>query len=158
MKNYYSGIVAIKSQIDSSSRVIFITEMGIKIFDYEIRNPLKSKDFYKVNYMMEPLSRKIIQKTLANDFGLLLQNANAGNVKYYKDKKEQNIGKVKHHGLRYFYFFDKESKNYNRILIKSALFKKAEVAFSGKEDFPPDSVKITHYGIKLKYAFRKLKQ
>ncbi len=158
MKNYYSGIVAIKPRGDSAHRVVFITEMGIKVFDYEIRNPFQNKDYYKVNYMMEPLSKKIIQKTLAKDFSLLLQDANHSSKKIFADRKNQQIAKITHNGLRFFYIFGKDSKMYNRILIKSALFKKAEVDFWANENFLPDSMKINHYGIKLKYAFGKLKQ
>lgn len=158
MKNYYSGIIAVKPMDDTVHRVVFITEMGIKIFDYEFKNPLQYKEYYKIHYMMEPLSKKIIQKTLANDLGILLQNADHNTRKLFSDNKNQKIVKVNNRGLRFFYIFGRDSENYNKILIKSALFKKAEVEFSVKENFPPDSVKIIHYGIRLKYQLSKLKQ
>lgn len=158
MKNYYSGIMAIKLQGDSIHRVVFITEMGIKIFDFEIRNPLENKKFYKVHYMMEPILKKIIQKTLANDLGMLLQNPLSCKKLLFKTDVEEQVVKIKNHGLRYYYVFDKDQTMYKKILFETALFKKGNVEFWNNSDDQPDSVKINHHGIKLNYTFRKLKQ
>jgi hypothetical protein len=158
MKNYYSGMMVIKHQSDSVSRVVFLTEMGIKVFDFEIRNPLKYKDYYKVFYIMEPMSKKIIQKTLANDLGLLLQNAGESDKKYYISKNNQNVVKIKNNCKHFFYLFEKDKGDFKVIDINSLCFKKVEVFFYGKPGLPPDSMNIHHLGMKLDYTFRRIKQ
>ena len=158
MKNYYSGIVAIKPFGDSLHRVVFMTELGMKIFDLEIKNPLKNKDFYTVHYMIEPMSKKIIQKTLAHDFGLLLQNPAEEKQLLYIGKNNENIFRIKNRRLRYFYIFEKGIEKYQKIMIESTCLKKTEVSYYGEENNYPDSIKINHMGIKLSYNFRKLKQ
>jgi len=158
MKNYYSGMMVIKHQSDSVSRVVFLTEMGIKVFDFEIRNPLNYKDFYKVFYIMEPLSKKIIQKTLANDLGLLLQNAGEKDKKYYISKNNEDIVKIKNHCKHYLYFFEKDKENFKVMDVHSLCLKKAEVFFYSHLGLPPDSISVHHSGMKLDYTFRRLKQ
>jgi hypothetical protein len=158
LKKYYSGIMVFRPQNDSLTRVVFVTEMGIKVFDFGISNPLKNKDNYKVYYIMEPMSKKIIQKTLINDIGLLLQDANQFPVKNYSDNKDQQIERIKIHGKRFFYTFDKEELQYHQINMNTCCSKKTEVGFFGKQNQSPDSVQINHFGIKLNYIFRRLKQ
>jgi len=158
MKNYYSGIMVLKPQNDSLTRVVFMTEMGIKIFDFEISNPLKYKNNFKVYYIMEPMSKKIIQKTLATDIGLLLLDGNNFPVNNYIDNNEKQIVRVKNHGKRFFYMFGKDHQQYNQIKVNTRCHKKTEVDFYRYQNQSPDSIKINHFGIKLSYTFRRLKQ
>ena len=158
LKNYYSGIVVIKPQNEDLHRVVFMTEMGVKIFDYEISNPIEKRDFYKIHYILEPLSRKIIKKTFANDFGSLLLNPKKSNRTIYTNKSGEQIVKIKNRSKRYFYVFTKDSEKFNKIQIEKCLQKKAELVFWGEDNAQPDSVQINHIGLKLNYTFRKLKQ
>ena len=158
MKNYYSGIVAIKPMKDSLHRVVFVTEMGMKIFDMEIRNPWRNKDFYTVYYMIEPMSKKIIQNTLARDFGMLLQNPTKEKIVQYEGKSEEKISRIKDKRMRYYYIFDNKQVNYHKIFVESPCFKKAEIDYFSIKNNYPDSIKIKHMGIRLQYIFRKLKQ
>lgn len=158
MKNYYSGILAIKPMGDSIHRVVFMTEMGMKIFDFEIRNPLKEKKFYTVHYMMEPISKKIIQRTLANDLGMLLQNPETKRKSYFISDTNEQIVRFKSNRLRYYYVFDAKKTNYKKILFETVIRKKGDVEFWVNTNEQPDSIKINHLGINLNYTFRKLKQ
>jgi hypothetical protein len=158
MKNYYSGLTVIKKQNDSISRVVFMTEMGIKVFDFEIQNPLNNKDFYKVFYIMEPISKKVIQKTLTNDIGLLLQNAGEFDKNYYISKNNLTVVKIKSHGRHFLYFFEKSKEYFKGIDVHSPCHKKSEVSFYGLPGLPPDSINIHHFGMKLNYTFRRIKQ
>jgi hypothetical protein len=157
MKNYYSGLLVIKPQSDSIKRVVFVTEMGVKIFDFEIRNPLLFKKFYKVNYIIEPMSKKMITNALANDIGFLCQN---GTVKFVDafSYNEQAVFRIKNGCKRYYYYYNQNEQNYSTIKVNSILFRKAEISFLGINNFAPDSIKIEHIGVNLNYVFRKIKQ
>ena len=157
MKNYYSGLMVIKSQNDSVKRLVFITEMGIKIFDIEIKNPLINKKYYTVNYIIEPLSRKMLVKTLANDLGMLCQN---GNVKFIDAfaNDENTFLRIKNRCKSYYYVYGMNEKNYSEIIVNSIFKQKSGIDFYGVNNFAPDSIKLKHFGLNLNYVFRRIKQ
>ncbi|PIV57770.1 MAG: hypothetical protein COS14_13090 [Bacteroidetes bacterium CG02_land_8_20_14_3_00_31_25] len=157
MKNYYSGLMVIKSQNDSVKRLVFITEMGIKIFDIEIKNPLINKKYYTVNYIIEPLSRKMLVKTLANDLGMLCQN---GNVKFIDAfaNDENTFLRIKNRYKSFYYIYGMNEKNYSQIIVNSIFKQKSGIDFYGVNNFAPDSIKLKHFGLNLNYVFRRIKQ
>jgi len=157
MKNYYSGLMVIKSQNDSVKRLVFITEMGIKIFDIEIKNPLNNKEYYNVNYIIEPFSRKMLVKTLANDLGMLCQN---GNVKFIDAfaNDEKTFLRIKNHCKSFYYIYGMNEKNYSEIIVSSMFKQKSNINFFGVNNFAPDSIKLKHFGLNLNYVFRRITQ
>lgn len=157
MKNYYSGLMVIKSQSDSVKRMVFITEMGIKIFDIEIKNPLINKKYYTVNYIIEPMSRKMIVKTLANDLGMLCQNGNVKFIDAYAND-EKTFLRIKNHCKSYYYIYGMNEKNYNEIIVNSMFKQKSDINFFEVNNFAPDSIKLKHNGLNLNYVFRRIKQ
>ena len=67
--NELTGIFIAKKINDTTHRVVFTTEFGNKLMDFEI-----SETDFKVNFILEELDRKILINTLTNDFRLLLRN------------------------------------------------------------------------------------
>jgi len=70
MKNHFSGLMVVKPFPDSSYRVVFLTEVGLKIFDMEFMPDRQ----VKVHYMMDAMKRKALVNTLSNDISLVLMN------------------------------------------------------------------------------------
>ncbi|MBI5542108.1 MAG: hypothetical protein HY951_18775 [Bacteroidia bacterium] len=157
MKNYYSGLMVIKPQSDSITRAVFVTEMGVKIFDFEVRNPLLFKKFYKVNYIIDPMSKKVITNALANDIGFLCQNGTVKYVDAFSDS-DRAVFRIRNKCKRYFYLYNSNEQKYCELKVNSILFKKAQVNFYGINNTAPDSIKIQHFGVNLNYVFRKIKQ
>ena len=58
MKNHFSGLMVIKSLTDGGYRVVFITEVGLKIFDMEF----VPGETVKVHYFMDALNKKILDQ------------------------------------------------------------------------------------------------
>src|SRR4030042_6019263 len=69
-KNHFGGLMVIKPFTENSHRVLFITEVGIKIFDMEL---FRNGDFI-LHYCMDALNRKSVIRTLKNDIGLLINS------------------------------------------------------------------------------------
>ncbi len=157
MKNYYSGLMVIKSQSDSVKRLVFITEMGIKIFDIEIKNSLINKNYYTVNFIIEPMSRKMIVKTLVNDLGMLCQNGNVKFIDAYANDGNTFL-RIKNRCKSYYYIYGMNEKNYNEIIVNSTFKQKSDINFYGINNFAPDSIKLKHFGLNLNYVFRRIKQ
>jgi len=154
-KKYYSGISVFKPLGDSCTQVVFLTELGIKIFDFEIKNPLKFKKFYKVNYIIDPLNKKFIIKKICNDYGYLIQNAGVKYLTAFTNDSNtflQFNQKLK----KYYYIFFQNEKNYNSIKVNSAFKTKIDISFYGINKIVPDSIFLNHNGIKLTYKFLKI--
>jgi len=68
-KKHFSGISIIKKK-DTISKVVFINELGMRIFEFEY-NMQNGK--FNINYILDAINKKIIIKTLREDFRMLLQ-------------------------------------------------------------------------------------
>ena len=67
--NDMSGIFIAKKINATTHRVVFTTEFGNKLLDFEI-----SETEFKVSSIVDELNRKILINTLKKDFRLLLKN------------------------------------------------------------------------------------
>src|ERR1035437_4022081 len=63
---HLSGLMIIKRMRDSTIRVVFSSEMGVKFFDFEY-----SGIGFKVVYCMEQLNKKVVINQLKKDLGFL---------------------------------------------------------------------------------------
>lgn len=70
--NYFGGIMIFKKLGINHHRIVFTTEFGSKIFDFEINN-----DTFTKNYIIDDLDRKLIVNTLEKDFKILLTENSA---------------------------------------------------------------------------------
>ena len=67
----FGGILIIKKIKDQHHRIVFTTEFGNKIFDFEIINQT-----YKTHFILNALDRKIVINTLKRDFETLTNEKN----------------------------------------------------------------------------------
>lgn len=63
----FSGLLVLKTMPDSSRRVVFTSETGPTLFDFEFK-----QDSFRVRYCLKKLNRKAVIRTLRKDFELLL--------------------------------------------------------------------------------------
>ena len=66
--NHLSGLLVVKAMPDSSLRIVFTSEMGLSLFDFEFTG---SGEF-KVHHIIKRMDRKAVIKTLRQDFELIL--------------------------------------------------------------------------------------
>ena len=76
--NHLSGLLLIKQMPDSSTRLLFTTETGVKFFDFEMARD----GSFKVHYIMKKMDKKAVIKTLRKDFELVLMK-NLNNQKTF---------------------------------------------------------------------------
>jgi hypothetical protein len=147
-KNHFSGLMVIKSISEESHRAVFITELGIKVFDMEFF----SKGDFILHYCLEAMNRRSIIRTLQNDIGLMIRNVPDQNIKYkvFSDRLShvKIIMQRSGPGTRY-YFMETGSHNINKIIQHTGLRKKVNLQFYSTSDNRIDSIKISHYNIKL---------
>jgi hypothetical protein len=147
-----SGLLLIKAMEDSTTRIVFSTETGIKFFDFSFGGALG----FKVFYVMKQLDKKAVVNALRNDFELLLMRwVEAGN------------GSVASMGGQWYHGFTKGSKisYYITDSICSELHH-AELASKRKKLVTanlyamaggvPDSMSIQHFNFNFNISLRKL--
>lgn len=138
-KNHFTGLTVLKQFTDSSYRVVFITEMGLKIFDLEILPKT-----YIVHFVPDWLNKRIFLNTLANDFGLLVRDNFSNSMvlqRYsrtaftYKPANLNTIYIVEDNYVEEIYQYKGSSKK-----LRVELFRNYDTV---------DFIKIEHYNIKL---------
>jgi thymidine kinase len=147
--NELTGIFIAKKINETTHRVVFTTEFGNKLIDFEI-----SENDFKVNSIAEELNRKILINTLKTDFRLLLrknyliesQFENASD-KVYQSKE----------GNKYnFLFVLKANEKYYKIVRSSRTKEKISISFDSENNIFAERVIIQHKNIKLKIELNYL--
>lgn len=145
-----SGIFIAKKINDTTHRVVFTTEFGNKLLDFEI-----SETSFKVNSIVSELDRKILISTLKKDFRLLLR-------KDYLIEKEfedqTNTIYQSKDGKKYnFIFISKGSQKLEKIILASQTKEKLTISFSSENNNFADKIEILHQNIKLKIELNYFK-
>jgi hypothetical protein len=66
--NHIGGLVLFKTMTDGSKRVVFTNETGVKFFDFGF----ETNGSVITHQIIKKLNKKIVVRTLQNDFGLVL--------------------------------------------------------------------------------------
>jgi hypothetical protein len=142
--NHISGLIYFKIVSESSYRIIFMSEFGLNLLDYEYKNNsfelISCKDF---------LNKKIILNAIKNDIKLLIDLPKNNDKKsIYKNPKSQiSLVKIKEKLNRYYYFFNQEKEAIRIIQTKG--LKHIEITFDEYDNEIPKKIEIYHKRIKL---------
>jgi hypothetical protein len=155
-RKHFGGMMVIKYLSKESCRVVYITEVGIKVFDMEF---FKSGDF-KLHYCIDAINRKIIIKTLKNDIGLMLANVPLNNKITLSEDPDQNktLLKSTDRSQKMYYLIDNESLRTDEILTKKCLRKNVDIKYFSNSRHELDSVGIKHYNIGLKIHLKRINE
>lgn len=147
--NELSGIFIAKRMNDSIHRVVFTTDFGNKLLDFEL-----SETEFKVNYILEDLNKKIVVNTLRDDFRLLLRvdhkvAESLENEEFYiyksADKKRFN-----------YFFVNKTDGKLVKLINASKSKEKVVFGFVSKNSTFAENITIQHKNIKLKIELNQI--
>ena len=148
--NELSGILIAKKINDTTHRVVFTTEFGNKLLDFEI-----SELNFKINSIVDELNKKILISTLKKDFRLILRSdylikerLEDGNSKVYKSGDGKNFN--------YLYINKFDGKLY-KIISASKRKEKIRIDFASEKNSVADTIVIQHYDIKLRIQLNYFK-
>jgi phosphoribosylformylglycinamidine (FGAM) synthase PurS component len=138
-----TGIFIAKKINSTAHRVVFTTEFGNKLLDFEI-----SENDFKVNSIVDELDRKMLINTLVTDFRLLLRS-------HYEilTQLENNESLVYHtvEGKMFNYLFiSKSSNTLSKIVHTSKRKEKINLFFSSENNIFANKIIIQHKNIPLK--------
>ncbi|HKC66927.1 MAG TPA: hypothetical protein VKG26_01760 [Bacteroidia bacterium] len=151
---YYTGLLLHKQTDSTTSHLVFVTELGMKMFDIEIK-----KDSLKMLYCFAPMNKSKITTLLENDMGqiLLYPILNKTGKIYVNKKQENNLYTIKENSKRYYYYTEANSNKIAKSIVKGKLFTKQKTVYKFDADNLPESVSLKHKGLlRLKIKLNRI--
>ncbi|KIO51143.1 hypothetical protein [Flavobacterium hibernum] len=148
--NELSGIFIAKKINDTLHRIVFTTEFGNKLMDFEI-----SDKSFKVNSIVSELDRKILINTLKQDFRLLLKKEYL--IEEQFENESNNIYKSKDGKRDNYLFISKKEGKLEKVVHCSKTKEKFTIKFSSKNNIFAENIQIIHQNIKLKIELNHFK-
>jgi len=140
--NEFGGIFILKKIEDDLHRIVLTTDFGFKMLDVNI-----SQTTFEINFITGQLDRKIILKTLEQDFKTLLKPSFEVNETF--ETTRSLIYKAKDGNINYFIFKNKETELLEKILKTTRTKEKVNFGFEGKNNTFADSINVNHKDLNL---------
>lgn len=139
---YYGGLIVLKQMDPSTAHLVFVTELGMKMFDFEIKN-----NEFKLIYVFEPLNQPKILRVLESDMKLILLQSLINKEARIFEKENKSVYEVRNGNFKNYYFVNKASKTVDRTIVKGRLFKKEKVNYIYNDSLNAQQIKLKHKGI-----------
>lgn len=152
---HFSGLLFVKFMDDASNRVVFTSETGLTLFDFEYR----ADGSFNVKQIISKLNKRAVINTLRKDFGAMLGIPFIGkDLRAWEDTRSVLYG-VKDLDESHIYLVTTGNcDSLQRIEIASK--KKRMVSISGVEPDVLTSEKITiqHYTFNMEIVLNKIER
>jgi phosphoribosylformylglycinamidine (FGAM) synthase PurS component len=148
--NELSGIFIAKKINDTTHRIVFTTEFGNKLMDFEI-----SETDFKVNSIVSELDRKILINTLKEDFRLLLKKEYL--IQEQFENESADIYKSADGKRDNYIFISKKDQKLEKIVHSSKTKEKITLYFNSENNIFAEKIQIIHQNIKLKIELNYFK-
>jgi hypothetical protein len=146
-----TGVFIAKKINDTTHRVVFTTEFGNKLLDFEI-----SEIDYKVNSIVEELDRKMLVDILVTDFRLLLRSHY--DIKVQFENNENNVYVALDKNKMNYLFISKPTNQLSQIVHASKRKEKIKLFFTTKNNIFAEKIVIQHQNIKLRIELNYFNQ
>lgn len=144
----FSGIFAIKKISENQQRVALTTDFGNTLFDFSfIDNKLK------INYIQDDLNRKIIIKTLSDDFQKLLKSQFVCNEKF---KNENTIIWKCKEEKDFIYLFENEKQIIFQQINTKKSKKYTTFVFVADDDKNTKNIEIQHHTLDIRIILNQI--
>lgn len=149
--NQFNGLLVFKTMPDSSRRVVFTSETGPTLFDFEY-----VRDTFRVRYCLKKLNRKAVIQTLRKDFELLLmENPGQAPAKVLRDSAYLYFPFISGKETNY-YITDSLCQNLLRIEKTGRRKQKVVVEMEPFQTGMPEDVRIEHRNFTFAIQLRAL--
>jgi len=151
----YSGLLVTKQLQPNDYRVIFTTELGMKLFDFEFKDTS-----FTLHYCVPQFNRARLLKIIQNDIELLLMNnlSNKNNVDFFDKKNKFRIHRTDYNSRNNYYFTELSSNHIIKIEHAKKRAIKTTFTLDNYVDDFPNAIFIKHHDIKLKIELNLLKK
>ena len=149
--NELTGIFIAKKINDTTHRIVFTTEFGNKLMDFEI-----SETDFKVNFILPELDRKIVVNTLITDFRLLLRSHYFISEQF--DNQENSVFVALDDDKMNYLFVSKPTNRLSKIVHASKRKEIIKLFYTSENDIFAEKIVIQHQNIKLKIELNYFNQ
>jgi len=149
---HLSGIMFVKNLGDSHYRIVFITEVGMGVFDFELDHGV-----FTDHGSLDFIKRKMVMKTLQKDLRLMLMEDNDSSAAeiFIEQFSKRKVYKYKA-GNDFNYYFTDENDRLVSIENSSSSYKNVKLDYLYSDKNVLQRIIITHYNIDLKMEFIQL--
>jgi hypothetical protein len=147
----FSGLLVTKQLSPGDYRVIFTTELGMKMFDFEFKDTS-----FTLHYCMPAFDRPKLLNLIRNDIEVLLMNHQIVSDGYFKQNDLTIVREPL--GKRTNYYFCDPKHNVIRIEQAKKSRKKVIFTISDRSDGFPEKIFIQHFDARLKIELNLLKK
>ena len=151
----FSGLLVTKQMQPKDYRVIFTTELGMKLFDFEFKDTS-----FTLHYCVPQFNRPVLLTTIQKDIEILLMNNLDGKpIAHYSDEKNTyDIRQIQFKDHFNYYYRGKASHHIEKIEhSRNGTIKTIFTLKDYNADLPGNIV-IKHYNIKLRIELNLLKK
>ncbi|HEY9197501.1 MAG TPA: hypothetical protein VIM77_14595 [Mucilaginibacter sp.] len=149
--HHLSGLLLMKVMPDSSTRIVFSNEMGVKFFDFAF---LKNGEF-KVYSIIRQMDKGPVKKTLMKDFDLVLMRQRGSHEHYLlKDSTHFYYMLPQEKGANY-YITNLKGDSLIRMEKSSKRKRVAVATMTDYKNGTPDSIGIDHKNFKFTIGLKK---
>lgn len=151
----FSGLLITKQMQPGDYRIIFTTELGMKLFDFEFTDTA-----FTLHYCIPQFNRPALLKTIQQDMKtILMSGVTSQPMEYFTDKQNNYlICKTKQGRFANYYFKEKSSQHILKIEHAKKQIKKTTFALENYTGDIPGSIRIQHHDIKLTIELTLLKK
>jgi len=149
---HISGLILFKMMPDSTMRIVFTNESGIKFFDFEF----KRNGTFNVQHVVKQLNRKLVLRTLRKDFELALMMKVGNKVPTaFQQDKELNFALIGKTETDYV-ITDMDCTKLLRLEQGSSEKRTSRVVLFGGNGVAPDSIFVNHLNFNMKIKMKHL--
>ncbi|HEX8515858.1 MAG TPA: hypothetical protein VF868_06635 [Bacteroidia bacterium] len=151
----FSGLLMTKQMAPGDYRVIFTTELGMKLFDFGFKDTS-----FTLYYCVPQFNKPKLLNTIREDISILLMNGIKENSfeKFEDTNGLQSIYRCRDGKFYNYYFYEKQGNRLVKIEHSKKRVKKIIFTLANYQDDFPNAILIKHYNIKLKIELNLLKK
>jgi hypothetical protein len=150
--HHLGGLLLIKHMDDGSDRIVFTSESGATIFDFEY----KADGSFLIRHIVKKLDKKVITTVLRKDFDLLLEIPFKNKRLDVLEDADEVYFAAKSGKETAYYVSDKNCK-LKRIEMGSDRKKKFSIVKKGNVH-APENITITHYTFDMVIDLKKIEK
>jgi hypothetical protein len=140
--NEFSGMTVFRS-MDSSYRIAFINEIGMKFFDFELY-----EESFQIRHIFEPMNKKMLIQLLIGDYRLLLNYPQSREQGYFYDETtRENV--IQPSKTRDLFYYDGTTGLPTGVFRFSRTRQIMEIKYSEYSDSIPQKITVRHTNIKF---------
>jgi len=151
-KHHFSGLLFFKRMPDSSMRILFTNEIGVKFFDFAFT---KDNQFIKY-YVLAKMDKKVVVNALKNDLRLVLLKPDLSEAKIFKDSAYTYVTTRDKSGNDHYI-----TENCKKLVRIEKASKRKPVVVVQMLDYingVPDSIDVQHKNFKFHIALKRVER